>query len=142
MIGGTQKIFAIASLILFAIGLTGCAGLGDFDIEITPQLIFISINPSDRVIVDEIGSYVIEGTIKKINWDDSYVIAKQNVIDDDFEESSEINYWIIDIKEKNTYDVYGPLSKKEYLEKKKEFGIDLKLEDADTIKNERWDRVS
>ena len=108
-------------------------------------------------IVNSDSVYVISSEVLKYAYDSTFIIASQRPWDsipgvpdlelmkykernEAFKQSTFKQYWIINKKEKNNYtgynsnrnranysNVYGPYSKKEYLQKRVEMGVPEKL---------------
>ncbi|RND01193.1 DUF3997 domain-containing protein [Lysinibacillus halotolerans] len=120
-----MKLTTKMIMILLVVVLSGCNGATDYVIPINSNLEFGRTNPSTYSInYRDDGQFVIEPTISEVNWDDSYVIAKR-------EHNSDVEYWIIDLKDEVNY---GPLSKEAYLKRKEKMNIEMELKSVDDIK--------
>lgn len=133
-----KKIIYLILSILIMI-LVGCAGLGDYSIELingykvvrTSAEVKTIINTNDgNDIVVPPGERWDEGEyLVKVGYDvQRYIVAKTNI---DL-------YYIIDTKNIQKEVVYGPLSESEFYKKKKELKIpsSLQLKDLDEYESE------
>ena len=130
-------IYLILSILIMT--LVGCAGLGDYSIELingykvvrTSAEVKTIINTNDgNDIVVPPGERWDEGEyLVKVGYDvQRYIVAKTNI---DL-------YYIIDTKNIQKEVVYGPLSESEFYKKKKELKIpsSLQLKDLDEYESE------
>lgn len=105
----------------------GCAGIGDYSIDLPGRLKVNRISAENIVNSshDGVGTTIIPAKIIQVGWDDDYVLAKQ--YDD---ANGNEYYWIINVHTEKTF---GPLAYQEYLNKKDELDIskDIKLLDLD-----------
>lgn len=128
-----KKLPIYLLIVILSLTLYGCAGLADFEIDLSGgyQLVRSS---ADYVYVYSGSSTVIPKKVIEIAWDDDYILAKQLGLKRKYPDNpnntteipdeSKVNYWIIDI---NKSKVYGPLTDKDFTEKKKELSISGKL---------------
>lgn len=109
-----SAVYVICVFIVFL--LFGCAGAGDYSIDLPGKLEVSRINSEDIGIFTmdgTAGTPVIPSKIIEVGWDDDYVLAKQV-------ENQKEYYWIIDVK---TEKALGPLKNDVFLEKREEFKI-------------------
>jgi hypothetical protein len=134
----------LCCLLIFT--LTGCAGVGDYDIDLGKGFKIIRIsNDVIRISQEEVESVYrdfIPEKVTEANYDERFIIAKQLGFKNDLSEKlvkkipdeSNISYWIID---KSNLQVFGPLSLDSFNEKKKELEMELnliKIEDLNKYK--------
>lgn len=138
---GSSRI--IIMLLLLLIILQGCAGAGDYDIQLPGQFSVVrtsahQVTISPKESSHSWGSPVVPAKVVQVAWNEDYILAKQWGLKQDPSKSSfyEIPdqtkeyYWIIHI---NSKEVFGPLDSDEYIEKKKELAIPetVQLKDLD-----------
>lgn len=116
------------TIIFFIVFLGGCNGATDAEISINSNLKMHKTNPTTYSINYNSGQFLIEPVIEKVNWDQSYLIAKRNLPS----HGSESDYWIIRLEDE---EIYGPLSETNYLDMIKELNIDLELKAVKKIFN-------
>ena len=129
------SIFLLILMFMFTLTLYGCAGASDYDINLSGGYSLVRSSAHNVTINKRINdssweSPIIPAKIVQIAWDDKYILAKQlglkrrnpNNSDDTYEipDESKVNYWILEVESAK---VYGPLTDKEFTEKKKELYI-------------------
>lgn len=139
--GGVDMRKLLIPIVIVLVGLTlfGCAGAGDYDIELSGGYSLIrssahQVTINKRQSETSWESAVIPTKIVEIAWDDKYILAKQvglkrrNPKDskDTYEipDESKVSYWILEVKDGN---IYGPLTDKDFDEKKKELNISKEM---------------
>lgn len=133
-----KKFIIILSVVLFTVTMVGCAGAGDYEIELINGF-KVNRSSSEKICIDSYeysydkmliptydnykeGEYVIELGHDK----ERYIAAKTNLD----------QYYIMDTKEAN---VYGPLTEDLFNKKKEELGIskDVILKNLDDYENNK-----
>lgn len=89
------------------------------------------INKNPIYIDAVINGLIVPGKVVKLNWDEKYIIAKQQLLKNG-EPIDEYRYWIINISNNK---VYKSLTKKEFEQKQDELNIKLKLENLKKFPN-------
>lgn len=135
-----KRIFKCLSIMLLSLLLYGCAGEGDYDVELPNNYSLIrssshSISVKKQTGEGEWESDTIPEKVTEIAWNNEYILAKQlglKVKDPDVSaeykipDESKVYYWILKVEDDS---VFGPLSEEEFDKKKDELGVpkDLKL---------------
>ena len=142
-------IFRFGFLSLLALFLGGCAGVGDYEIELPNRYVIVSssaheISLNRKSIEGSLGEAIISPKISKIAYNDNFVLMEQQGLkrrspeneNDMYEipDESKVFYWILNHK---TDKYYGPFTQKEFVEKKKELYIpnNLELKDLSNFKH-------
>lgn len=126
--------------------LISCAGLADFDIDLSDGYTIIRRSGHDVVIVTRINEYmfsndIVPPKVVEVAWNEDYILAKQLelVIDPNSHNNIPIPddkkdfYWII-VTESG--EVFGPLTFEQFNTKKEELGIpnDLILKNVEEFR--------
>lgn len=138
------KLTILTLIIIVCFGFVGCfgPGSGDYSYNISKDYKVYSAGTT-LIVKENEGEFNPETTIpsdiKLVGWNDKFICVMQknqeshiengivNVIEDDTE-----NYWIINIEND---EVYGPMIKDEYNNKKIELGIEkIKLKSPDKFR--------
>ena len=144
-----KKFYALLIIVFLSLALLGCAGAGDYNIDlhggyslIRSSAHMVTINK--RINDSSWDSPIIPAKVVQIATNDKYILAKQvglkrrnpNNSSDTYEipDETKVNYWIFQIKDGKTY---GPLALDDFNKKKKEMSItsDLVLTDIESYKN-------
>ena len=130
-----KKIGVVFSIILLMIGMVGCAGAGDYEIELINGFKVIRTSAEkihiaspeysyDELLIPLIDDYDEGEYVIQVGHDnDRYIIAKTN----------SNNYYLLDTKEPT---VYGPFTEEEFREVKENVKIpeSVILKDLDKYK--------
>ena len=125
-----KKIGVIFSTILLMLGMVGCAGAGDYEIELingfkvrrtSAEKVHIA-SPEysyDELLIPLLADYDEGEYVTQVGHDnDRYIIAKTNLN----------NYYLLDTKEPI---VYGPFTKEKFIQVKEH----VKIPESVTLKN-------
>ena len=125
-----KKIGVIFSTILLMLGMVGCAGAGDYEIELingfkvrrtSAEKVHIA-SPEysyDELLIPLLADYDEGEYVTQVGHDnDRYIIAKTNLN----------NYYLLDTKEPI---VYGPLTEEKFIQVKE----NVKIPESVTLKN-------
>lgn len=143
-----KSILKCLLIISLSMILYGCAGAGDFDIDLSGgySLIrssahMVTINKRESEAIW--GEAIIPAKVIELAWNDNYILAKREGLklrnpdnpDDRYEipDESKIDYWILDVE---NGEVYGKLNEQDFIKKKNELGVpnSLILKDVDSYK--------
>ena len=125
-------ITVILSLVL----LSGCAGLGDYDIDLPGNYSVVRTAAHQVTIAPKTsdtswGSNIIPTKVTELAWDDTYILAKQVGLKEDPNNNSyqipnreDVHFWMVEIKSGN---VFGPLDEEGFRDKRNELGISNRL---------------
>lgn len=132
-----QKLYGLVGALLLL--LMGCAGLADYDVDLPGGYSIVRTSAHQVKIAPKHpdksgwGADVIPAKVIEAAWNENYILAKQlDLIEDpnnqngyQIPDSTSEYFWIIELQS-NT--VIGPLTEKEFQNKKHEFGLteDLK----------------
>ncbi|MDD7793088.1 DUF3997 domain-containing protein [Clostridium sp. 'White wine YQ'] len=134
-----MKLSKVLLAFLLSLTLYGCAGAGDYDIDLPGGYSLIRSSAHNVTINKRINetsweSDIIPAKVVEIASDEKYILAKQiglkrrnpDNINDTYEipDESKVSYWILEIENGK---VYGPLIEKEFNEKKKELSISTNI---------------
>lgn len=132
---GRCLLTVITLLILTFI--TGCVGLGDYDIKLPNGYSIVrtsahNVTISPQESENSWGAPLIPTKVVQVGWDDRYILAKQIGLKTDprssngnqIPDESNVKFWIMEMKTKK---VIGPLDEKEFLNKKIELSISNEL---------------
>ncbi|MCP8970860.1 DUF3997 domain-containing protein [Ectobacillus ponti] len=105
--------------------LTGCSSaISEYKLGSDYMLRQASIVPQMDALH---ASQLIPSTVTEVAWDDNYILAKQQLADENsanpdasLNKAKREQYWIIDIRHDKRY---GPYNEKQFEEQKKEFNI-------------------
>ncbi|TXK80055.1 DUF3997 domain-containing protein [Paenibacillus sp. N3.4] len=121
--------------------LSGCAGLGDFDVKLPNSLSVVrtsahQVTISPQTSESSWGAPLIPAKVVQVAWDEKYILVKQLSLKADpkstngyeIPDESKVSYWIIDSDSR----VIGPMDEGDFNLKKKELEIseDVKLKDV------------
>ncbi len=128
MMTSGRKMLILPSCLSILIGLTGCAGAADYDIDLPGEYSILRTSADRVIIAPKTGTDIwreaaVPAKVTEVGWNDDYILAKQ------MKGEKNHAYWIIQLS--NDY-VTGPLSDSSFSEKKEE----LRLSDI-TLKNVR-----
>lgn len=125
-----EKIGVIFSTILLMLGMVGCAGAGDYEIELingfkvrrtSSEKVHIA-SPEysyDELLIPLLADYDEGEYVTQVDHDnDRYIIAKTNLN----------NYYLLDTKESI---VYGPFTEEKFIQVKE----NVKIPESVTLKN-------
>ena len=130
-----KKIVVVFSIVLLMIGMVGCAGAGDYDIELINGFKVIRTSAEkvhiaspeysyDELLIPLIDDYDEGEYLTQVGHDNArYIIAKTNLN----------NYYLLDTKEPI---VYGPFTEEEFIQVKENVKIpeSVILKDLDKYK--------
>ena len=125
-----KKIGVVFSIVLLMIGMVGCAGAGDYEIELingfkvrrtSAEKVHIA-SPEysyDELLIPLLADYDEGEYVTQVGHDnDRYIIAKTNLN----------NYYLLDTKEPI---VYGPFTEEKFMQVKE----NVKIPESVTLKN-------
>ncbi|MEG1311850.1 MAG: DUF3997 domain-containing protein [Romboutsia sp.] len=132
-----KKIVVIFSIVLLMIGAVGCAGVGDYDIELINGFKVIRTSAEkihigspeysyDELLIPLLADYDEDEYVTQVgNDNDRYIIAKTNLN----------NYYLLDTKEPI---VNGPFTEEKFIEVKENVKIaeSVTLKDLDKYEKE------
>ena len=116
--------------------LSGCAGLGDYDIDLPGNYSVVRTAAHQVTIAPKTsdtswGSNIIPTKVTELAWDDTYILAKQVGLKEDPNNNSyqipnreDVHFWMVEIKSGN---VFGPLDEEGFRDKRNELGISNRL---------------
>lgn len=140
-----QMFISITILPFFIV--SGCAGLGDYDVQLPNKLTVIrssahQVTISPQITESSWGAPLIPTKVVEVGWDEKYILAKQLGLKNDPKSTNgyqipdelKVSYWII---ESITKKVFGPMDEREFNIKKKELKIsdDVKLKDVQNYRS-------
>lgn len=119
-----KKTFLVIIILLCSCVALGCMGPGsaDYSYKLSENYTLVRSSSDCIFISDNKSHIIISSNILGIAWDNNFILAKHTE-----------NYFIIDVK---TDTKYGPLTKKDFENKRKDLNISkkLKLESPDKYK--------
>lgn len=119
MLATVRKTFLLFSCLAIILGLTGCAGAADYDIELPGEYSIIrtsahQVKIAPKTGTDSWGANAVPAEVTEVGWNDDYILAKQ------MKGEKNHAYWIIQLSNDQ---VIGPLNEESFSEKKDEFGL-------------------
>lgn len=128
-----KEITKITLLFLFLVMVQGCAGLGDYDIELPGKYSVVrtsahQVTISPQQSSSSWGSPIVPAKVVQVAWNENYILAKQLGLKQDpnktnyyeIPDETKEYYWILNVR---TKEAYGPLNKQDFDNKKKELLI-------------------
>lgn len=128
-----KEIIRFALLAALLIMVQGCAGLGDYDVELPGGYSVVrtsghQVTISPKESSSSWGSPVVPAKVVQVAWDETYIVAKQLGLTQDpnrttsyeIPDETKVYYWILNIK---TKEIHGPLGQEDYEHKKTELHI-------------------
>lgn len=133
-----KKMVVVSTIVLLMIGMVGCAGAGDYEIELINRFKVMRTSAEkvhigspeysyDELLIPLVADYEDGDYVTKVGHDnDRYIIAKTNLN----------NYYLLDTKKAI---VYGPFTEEKFIEVKENAGISesVDLKDLDKYKKMR-----
>ncbi|MEB1808371.1 MAG: DUF3997 domain-containing protein [Bacillaceae bacterium] len=131
-----QTSHYLITVILSLVLLSGCAGLGDYDIDLPGNYSVVRTAAHQVTIAPKTsdtswGSNIIPTKVTELAWDDTYILAKQVGLKEDPNNNSyqipnreDVHFWMVEIKSGN---VFGPLDEEGFRDKRNELGISNRL---------------
>ncbi|GKV70339.1 hypothetical protein NCCP2716_28370 [Sporosarcina sp. NCCP-2716] len=133
MLASRRKTLILFSCLAILIGLTGCAGAADYDIDLPGEYSILRTSAHQVTIApktgtDAWGANAVPAEVTEVGWNDDYILAKQ------MKGEKNHAYWIIQLSNDH---VTGPLSDSSFSEKKEEPGLsDITLKSVSDLPRE------
>lgn len=142
-----RKIYLLVSLLLISIVFNGCFGPGvsDYSYDLVGGYKVTSSSAHEVKVVPQssVGIPMIPAKVIEIAWDNTFILAKQQGLKKQSENSSymipdekTIHYWIINASQ---HKIYGPLDDDEFIKERKKLNVSdsLKLKNVDSYKKSK-----
>lgn len=122
-----KKVVLLCGIIML---ISGCAGLGDYDIDL-PGNYSILRTSGDQITIapqNEIGwgENIVPAKVIEVGWNKKYIIAKQKKVDND-----EVFYWILNVETGNAEKF---LNSSDFEEKIKDYEIEIEMKKVEDLR--------